>query len=104
MVSYMVTSKNKKKKKIKKKVKKNNNSFLYMAELYASYMLGSVTVAFVSKMLYNYTYLYPETAENIIEFEPVEELFKCIECLEEKPSDCFSEESTKKEGKGTMEM
>ena len=67
-----------------------------MAELYASYMLGSVTVAFVSKMLYNYTYSTPETAENIIEFEPVEELFKCIECLEEKPLDCFSKNQQKK--------
>ena len=36
-----------------------------MAELYGSYMLGSVTVAYVSKMLYNYTTNTP--VENINE-------------------------------------
>ena len=75
-----------------------------MAELYASYMLGSVTVAFVSKMLYNYTYSTPETAENInIEseiFETIEELYKCIQCLEEKTLDCFSKNQQKKKKQG----
>lgn len=75
-----------------------------MAELYASYMLGSVTVAFVSKMLYNYTYSTPETAENInIEseiFETIEELYKCIQCLEEKSLDCFSKNQQKKKKQG----
>lgn len=75
-----------------------------MAELYASYMLGSVTVAFVSKLLYNYTYSTPETAENIIvtmnDFETIEELYKCIQCLEEKTLDCFSKNQQKKKKQG----
>jgi len=75
-----------------------------MAELYASYMLGSVTVAFVSKVLYNYTYSTPETAENIIvhmnDFEDIEELFKCIVCSEEKSLDCFSKNQQKKKKMG----
>ena len=74
-----------------------------MAELYASYMLGSVTVAFVSKVLYNYTYSTPETAENINDFETIEEekeLFKCIGCLEEKTLDSFSKNQQKKKKQG----
>ena len=47
-----------------------------MAELYGSYMLGSVTVAYVSKMLYNYTTNTPveNINENIEEFEDIEDI------------------------------
>ena len=87
-----------------------------MAELYASYMLGSVTVAFVSKVLYNYTYSTPETAENINnnnnnieEFEDIEDIediedaedsYKCILCSEKKSIDCFSKNQQKKKKMG----
>ena len=82
-----------------------------MAELYGSYMLGSVTVAYVSKMLYNYTTNTPveNINENIEEFEDIEdiediedteELFKCIVCSEEKSLDCFSKNQQKKKKQG----
>ena len=81
-----------------------------MAEIYASYMLGSVTVACISKLLYNYTNTTPNTAENINnnieEFEDIEdiedsvELYKCILCSEEKSLDCFSKNQQKKKKMG----
>jgi len=76
-----------------------------MAELYGSYMLGSVTVAYISKMLYNYTTNTPaeNINENIEEFEDIEdieELFKCIVCSEEKSLDYFSKNQQKKKKQG----
>ena len=87
-----------------------------MAEIYASYMLGSVTVACISKLLYNYTNTTPNTAENINnnnnnieEFEDIEDIediedagdsYKCILCSEKKSIDCFSKNQQKKKKMG----
>jgi hypothetical protein len=81
-----------------------------MAEIYASYMLGSVTVAYISKLLYNYTNTTPNIAENIIvhmnDFEDIEDIedagdsYKCILCSEKKSLDCFSKNQQKKKKMG----
>tara|TARA_E500000178_G_C16853781_1_gene676378 strand:- start:669 stop:947 length:279 start_codon:yes stop_codon:yes gene_type:complete len=79
-----------------------------MAQLYAPYVLGSMTFAYLSKVMYDYnTSELVEPMETIIEeteteivVEPIEEtneeLFKCSKCLENKPLFSFSKNQQKK--------
>lgn len=90
-----------------------------MAQLYAPYVLGSMTFAYLSKVMYDYTNTeVVEPMETVIEVSEItekeidvaenndrikeeddnmpEELFKCNKCLEKKPLYSFSKNQQKK--------
>ena len=102
-----------------------------MAQLYAPYVLGSMTFAYLSKVMYDYTNTeVVEPMETVIEVSEItekdtevlvipeeeveveaddeaeaededEELFKCSKCLQKKPIYSFSKNQQKKK---TMNM
>ena len=91
-----------------------------MAQLYAPYVLGSMTFAYLSKVMYDYTNTeVVEPMETVIEVSEItekdtevlvipeaeaeaeaedddEELFKCSKCLVKRPLYSFSKNQQKK--------